>query len=132
MPLSAVVESVKFRKHDVRTINGRPTLRLRERIVPLLDLPQLLGQPSGGTTGDRYVVVLGRGDKRVGIVVDRLRGQQEVVIKALDGALIGGQAPIAGATIMGDGRVVLILDVTTLFEGKRHAIVHAGAAAVEA
>jgi chemotaxis protein histidine kinase CheA len=64
-------------------------------------------------------------------VVDRLRGQQEVVIKALDGALIGGQAPIAGATIMGDGRVVLILDVPKLFEGKRHAIVHGGAMAAE-
>jgi chemotaxis protein histidine kinase CheA len=77
-------------------------------------------------------VILGRGDTRVGIVVDRLCGQQEVVIKALDGALIGAQAPIAGATIMGDGRVVLILDVTTLFEGKRHALMHGGAGAAQA
>ena len=66
-------------------------------------------------------MILGRGDKRVGLVVDRLRGQQEVVIKALDAAVAGAApAALAGATIMGDGRVVLILDVAALFEGRRH------------
>lgn len=126
VPLSSVIESLKFGPQDVQTINGRPTLRIRERIVPLLNLAGLLGRTvhEGPQLGQRYAVVLGRGDKRVGLVVDRLRGQQEVVIKALDGALIGGQAPVAGATIMGDGRVVLILDVTTLFDAKRHTLVY--------
>jgi len=122
VPLSAVVESLKYRPRDIHTINGRPTLRLRERIVPLLSLAGLLGLPEPAQADQHYAVVLGRGEKRVGLTVDRLRGQQEVVIKALDGALIGAQTPIAGATIMGDGRVVLILDVTTLFEGRRHAL----------
>jgi chemotaxis protein histidine kinase CheA len=54
--------------------------------------------------------------------VDRLKGQQEVVIKALDPAVLGEGSAVAGATIMGDGRVVLILDVAALFEGKRHAL----------
>ncbi|PYQ52819.1 MAG: chemotaxis protein CheA [Acidobacteria bacterium] len=66
----------------------------------------------------------GRGDKRVGVVVNRLRGQQEVVIKALDPAVSGAEVAMAGATIMGDGRVVLILDVASLFDGKRLAALH--------
>ena len=67
-------------------------------------------------------MIIGRGEKRVGIVVDGLKGQQEVVIKALDPAVTGDPPVVAGATIMGDGRVVLILDVAALFEGKRQAL----------
>ena len=69
-----------------------------------------------------YAVIVGRGEKRVGLVVDRLRGQQEVVIKALDQAVTKAAFGLAGATIMGDGRVVLILDVAALFEGKTYSV----------
>ena len=132
VPLSAVVESLKLRPRDVSTISGRPTLRVRERIVPLLGLAELLGASGQEPARERYVVILGRGDKRVGLVVDRLRGQQEVVIKALDHGLIGGSVPVAGATIMGDGRVVLILDVTALFEGRRSGALSAALGGVTA
>ena len=132
VPLSAVVESLKFRPREVKTISGRPTLRVRERIVPLLGLAELLGEGEAGPARERYAVILGRGDKRVGLVVDRLRGQQEVVIKALDHGLIGGNVPVAGATIMGDGRVVLILDVTALFEGRRAGALSAALGSVTA
>jgi two-component system chemotaxis sensor kinase CheA len=64
-------------------------------------------------------VVVGRGEKRIGLTVDRLRGQQDVVIKALDPAASGTTVEVAGATILGDGRVVLILDVAALFESRR-------------
>ena len=64
-------------------------------------------------------MIVGRGEKRLGLSVDRLRGQQDVVIKALDAVVSSSQVGIAGATILGDGRVVLILDVATLFEGRR-------------
>jgi two-component system chemotaxis sensor kinase CheA len=127
LPLAAVVESLKFNPAEVHRINGRDTLRLRDRIVPLVRLSTLFGF-AGAETGT-YAVVLGRGDKRVGLVVDRLHGQQEVVIKALDPAVSGGAVPVAGATIMGDGRVVLILDVAALFEGKRQALLHGRAEA---
>jgi len=120
LPLASVIESLKFRPAEVHRINGRDTLRLRDRIVPLARLRALFGLP--GEEKGAYAVILGRGDKRVGLVVDRLHGQQEVVIKALDAAVSGGHVPVAGATIMGDGRVVLILDVAALFEGKRQAI----------
>jgi two-component system chemotaxis sensor kinase CheA len=123
VPLGTVVESLRFDTKDVHTINGRDTLRIRDRIVPLIRLAQFFGLPSEAITeGRHYAVILGRGEKRLGVVVDRLRGQQEVVIKALDTAVAGAEAAstLAGATIMGDGRVVLILDVAALFEGRRH------------
>jgi two-component system chemotaxis sensor kinase CheA len=122
LPLSSVVENLKFRSAEVHRINGRETLRLRDRILPLVRLSTLFGFK--GFEGGQYAVILGRGDKRVGLVVDKLLGQQEIVIKALDPAAAGGAVPMAGATIMGDGRVVLILDVAALFDGKRQALLH--------
>jgi len=116
VPLSAVVESIKFDTSEVHVINGRDTLRIRDRLIPLLSLAELFGLPPAASAGQRYAVILGRGEKRLGLVVDRLKGQQEVVIKALDGVVSGSAYGVAGATIMGDGRVVLILDVTGLFD----------------
>ena len=123
VPLGSVVESLKFRPADVHSINGRDTLRIRDRIVPLVRLDAFFGLRAAPEEA-RYAVVLGRGDKRVGLVVSRLRGQQEVVIKALDPAVSGIAFALAGATIMGDGRVVLILDVAAFFEGRRQALAH--------
>jgi two-component system, chemotaxis family, sensor kinase CheA len=123
VPLGTVVESLRFETRDIHTINGRDTLRIRDRIVPLIRLGEFFGLGSQELgEGRHYAVILGRGEKRLGVVVDRLRGQQEVVIKALDTAVAGAEAAsaLAGATIMGDGRVVLILDVAALFEGRRH------------
>jgi two-component system, chemotaxis family, sensor kinase CheA len=117
IPLSSVVESMKLRKEETHTISGREALRIRDRIVPLVRLAHLFGLPEAeGPDVREYAVIIGRGDKRVGVVVNRLRGQQEVVIKALDPAVSGGEMGMAGATIMGDGRVVLILDVAALFD----------------
>jgi two-component system chemotaxis sensor kinase CheA len=119
LPLGSVVESLKFRRADVVRMNGRDTLRLRDRIVPVLHLAELFDLPRGEERAESYAVVLGRGEKRIGLAVDRLRGQQEIVIKALDPAVSGAAFGIAGATIMGDGSVVLILDTLALFEDRR-------------
>jgi two-component system chemotaxis sensor kinase CheA len=119
IPLSTVVESLKFGAADVRTIAGRDTLTIRDQVVPLLSLATLFGLPETAAAERRYAVILGRGEKRVGLVVDALLGQQEVVIKALDAGMAGMSGAVAGATIMGDGRVVLILDVAALFDSRR-------------
>jgi two-component system chemotaxis sensor kinase CheA len=120
LPLSTVVESIRFKASDVHQIGGRETLRIRERVVPLLRLASLFGLSGAQRSSRRqYAVILGRGDRRVGLVVDRLQGQQEVVIKALDPAVSGAAFGVAGATIMGDGRVVLIIDVASLFETRK-------------
>ncbi len=126
LPLGSVVESLKLRPEEIHHISGREALRIRERIVPIVRLAELFGLGGGGDHDGarRYVVILGRGDKRVGLVVDNLKGQQEVVIKALDPSIAEAGVGLAGATIMGDGRVVLILDVTALFEGRRLALGH--------
>jgi two-component system chemotaxis sensor kinase CheA len=125
IPLGSVVESLKLRAGEVHTISGRETLRIRDRIVPLLRLARVFGLPEDeGPEAREYAVIIGRGDKRVGVVVNRLRGQQEVVIKALDPAVSGESVGMAGATILGDGRVVLILDVASLFDGKRLPSLH--------
>jgi two-component system chemotaxis sensor kinase CheA len=118
LPSGAVVESLRFPKSDAVCINGRDTLRVRDRLVPLLHLADLFGveAPEGE---EAYAVVVGRGEKRLGLTVDRLRGQQDVVIKALDPVVSESVAGVAGATILGDGRVVLIIDVASLFEGRR-------------
>jgi two-component system, chemotaxis family, sensor kinase CheA len=128
IPLSVVVESIKYNPADVHTVNGRPTLMLRDRIVPILRLSDMFSLKTDGDPAKGYVVIVGRGDKRVGLFVERLKGQQEVVIKALDPAVSGPTPAAAGATIMGDGRVVLILDVAAFFEGRRHTLIHGRAA----
>ena len=120
VPLGSVVESLRFRSQEITRINGHDTLRIRDRIVPLLHLARAFGVRSDPGQEGAFVVVLGRGDKRLGLVVHRLLGQQEIVIKALDPVISGSAFAVAGATIMGDGRVVLILDVAALFEGRRH------------
>jgi two-component system chemotaxis sensor kinase CheA len=118
LPSGSVVESLRYPKREVARVGGRDTLRVRDRIVPLLHLAELFGtKAAAGDEG--YAVIVGRGDKRLGLAVDRLRGQQDVVIKALDPAVSEAVVGIAGATILGDGRVMLILDVAALFEGRR-------------
>jgi two-component system chemotaxis sensor kinase CheA len=131
IPLASVVESLKLTAQEIHRVSGRETLRLRDRLVPLARLADLFGLPAAAAGGRSYAVVLGRGDKRVGLVVDRLHGQQEVVIKALDPAVSGAAYAVAGATILGDGRVVLILDVASLFEGRKHLMQGRLPAAVE-
>ena len=118
LPSGAVVESLRYPKSEVARIGGRDTLRVRDRIVPLVHLAELFGVREAGGD-DSYAVIVGRGEKRLGLSVGRLRGQQDVVIKALDPVIAEAVIGIAGATILGDGRVVLILDVASLFEGRR-------------
>ncbi len=128
LPSGSVVESLRFARADILKMNGQDTLRLRDRMVPLVDLGRLFDLPER-KAGDAYVVVVGRGEKRVGLVVDRLRGQQQVVIKALDAVVSGSAFGVAGATILGDGRVVLILDVSSFFGDRRASAARASAAA---
>ena len=113
VPLASVIEATKITKDDIKSVNGKPVLNLRERILPLLDLGQTFQIPKQCSSDECYVVVVMIGSQRFGVVVDRLRAQEEVVIKSLGDFLsdIGG---VAGATITGDGKVVLILDMADL------------------
>ena len=119
LPSGAVVESLRYRRSDVVQMHGRDTLRIRDRIIPLVHLADHFGVASSTKGEEAYAVIIGRGEKRLGLTVDRLLGQQDVVIKALDAVVSGETLGVAGATILGDGRVVLVLDVAALFEGSR-------------
>ncbi len=126
LPSGSVVETLRYRVQDVSRMNGRDTLRVRDRIVPLLHLCELFGAAGDAAARERYAVIVGRGEKRLGLTVDRLLGQQDVVIKALDPVVSESSVGIAGATILGDGRVVLIVDVASLFESRRARSARAG------
>ncbi len=117
IPLASVVETVRLLPRELRTIGGRPVLRLRDNVLPLIWLHDLFHRPR---PGDRrfYVIVVGLAEERVGIAVDGLLGQQEVVVKSV-GNYLGEIQGLAGATILGDGRVVVILDMATLMGDSR-------------
>ena len=120
IPLASVVEAVKVTKEEIKTINGKAVLNLRERILPLLHLAKQFQIPSDNSSNECYVVVVAVGERRFGVVVDRLRAQEEVVIKSL-GSFLAEVKGVAGATITGDGKVVLILDMADLVHEVRGA-----------
>lgn len=114
IPLVSVVETLRVRRSEIHWINGHQAIRLRDSVLPLIELGSSLGLSSTGGAGDRVFVVAARaGDHRAGLVVDSLLGELQVVVKSL-GRLGGSTAGITGATILGDGRVALILDVPSL------------------
>lgn len=129
IPLSSVIEAVKIGRSDIRTLNGRPVLHLRERVLPLFRLSEEFEIPADPNREKCYVVVAAVGERRVGVIVDRLRSQEEVVIKSMWDYLDGIKG-ISGATITGEGKVVLILDIPELVENaQRGWMVEAAAAA---
>ena len=115
IPLSSVIEAVRISKSEIKTINGREVLHLRDRVLPLIRLAKEFEIPSDQERDRFYVVVAALGDRRIGVVVDELRSQEEVVIKSIWDYLESIKG-ISGATITGEGKVVLILDISELVE----------------
>ncbi len=116
LPLSSVVEVVAIDIDSVYTINKQEVVRIRQEVIPILRLDKALGVPNPKEgLENRYVVNVGLGLQRVGLLVDELLGQQEIVIKSL-GEYLGNITGIAGSTILGDGRVIMIIDVTDLIQ----------------
>lgn len=113
VPVSAVSEVVRIMLDDLVTVDGRDTLLLRGQIISIIHLQRLFGINGNGNR-KRFALILGIGERRVGILIDRLLGQQELVIKAIDDSY-ASSGLVAGASILGDGRVVLILDALSIF-----------------
>jgi len=116
IPLSAIIETLRVRKDEFHSVGGRKILPQRQSTLTLLNLAKVFGV--AGEKSEReycYVVVVGAAEKRLGLLVTRLLGQQEVAIKSL-GAYLSNVPGIAGSTIMGDGRVALIVDPAKLIE----------------
>ena len=116
VPLVYVLEAVKLEPGDINTVEGREVIRLRGTIIPVLRLGNLFnlgGDSSDSRAKATYVVVVRLGERLIGLAVDALRELQEVTAKSL-GTYMGEIKGIAGVSILGDGQVVLILDVPTL------------------
>ncbi|MCX8083388.1 MAG: hybrid sensor histidine kinase/response regulator [Calditerrivibrio sp.] len=114
IPLVSVIETVRINEKEIHNFEGREVLKLRDSVLSLVRLDDVFAL-EGSFSQDLYVVVVALAEKRIGLVVDRLVGQEEIVIKSL-GEYLSGNVGIAGATIMGDGKVRLILDVSGIME----------------
>jgi two-component system chemotaxis sensor kinase CheA len=111
--MTHVNETVDYQTSSVQRVKGRDVLVLRDEVLPLIPfrtLVQLAPQPVGGR---QHVIVLEVGDRRAGLVVDELAGQQDIVVKQFDGVRESA-ALFSGATILSDGAPALIVDVGSL------------------
>lgn len=115
IPLNNVVETLVVSSTDIYHMDQREMIHLRDRVVSLVHLSEILGQRERQVGEKYYVIIVGAGEQRVGLVVDHLQGQEEVVIKTL-GEFFEEIHHIAGATIMGDGSVVLILNIGNILQ----------------
>ncbi|MCW1360581.1 chemotaxis protein CheW [Campylobacter sp. CCS1377] len=116
IPLASVLETVRVPIDNIYTIEGKNVLRLRDEVLSLVRLSDVFGVKQVLEGGDQtYVVVVGIAESKLGIIVDTLVGQEEIVIKSMGDYLQNIQG-IAGATIRGDGRVTLIVDVGAMMD----------------
>lgn len=115
IPLSNVDETTMISDQDIKMVQNQEVILIRGKVLPLYRLRHLLDVPGDAPIDEStYVVVVRKADRQVGLVVDTLIGQHEIVIKSL-GKLLSGIPGLAGAIVAGDGNVHLILDVVSLF-----------------
>ncbi|MDF1878904.1 response regulator [Sulfurimonas sp. SAG-AH-194-C20] len=119
IPLASVLETVRISKDEIYTVEGRSVMRLREEVLSLVHIGDIFEVERILDANEHaYVVVLGLGTSKLGLIVDTLVGQEEIVIKSL-GDYLKGIEGVAGATIRGDGGVTLIVDVVALMSMAR-------------
>jgi two-component system chemotaxis sensor kinase CheA len=115
VPLNSVLEIVELRGRDVRTLSTREVISLRGSTVPLVRLGRFFALPGATLPDAFFVIVVGLAQERLGVAVDELVGQQDIVVKPL-GAHLQGVRGIAGATDLGNRRTVLVLDVGAIID----------------
>ena len=118
IPLSSVIETVQVQIDEMDTIEGHQVLRIRDKVLPLLHLSEIF-RMNTGWEGEKevqakvFVVILSAEGREVGLIVDKLLGEEDIVIKSLEEYLTGTRG-VSGASIMGDGTISLIIDVMEL------------------
>lgn len=120
IPLSTVVENIRVTHDGIKSIDGKEVIHIRERVYPVVRLSALISRGVKKTSGAedsgwKYIVIIGVAERYMGLLVDRLHGQEEIVMKSMGDYLKGTQG-VAGACINGSGKVILILDVASLME----------------
>ncbi|MFD1018203.1 chemotaxis protein CheW [Thalassobacillus hwangdonensis] len=117
VPLSSIIETAIFKKKDIMHAHNKKVIDFRGKVVPLVFLKDIFDVPQDSVEEDDYfsVIIVRKGDKMAGLVVDSFIGQEEVVLKAL-GSYLTNTFAISGATILGDGQVALIIDSNALIK----------------
>ncbi len=116
IPLSSVLETVRISQDEIYTVDGKSVLRLRDEVLSLVRLSDIFKVDAIlESSSDVYVVIIGLADQKIGVIVDYLIGQEEVVIKSL-GYYLKNTRGIAGATVRGDGKITLIVDVGAMMD----------------
>lgn len=114
IPLSSISEIVNIDRDKIRKVQGKEVVLYRNKTLPIIRLEEILGLKTNNNNNELTVVVVKKGDKLAGLIVDSLIGQQEIVIKSL-GKYLSNIKYLAGATILGNGKISLILDINSLF-----------------
>ncbi len=115
IPITSVIDSHRIKASEIKVIDNYEVFNVRKDVVSLMRLNRLFGIEADENVPFHYVVVVGSGDKKIGLVVDALIGEEDVVIKPLKDQYTNTPG-IAGATILGDGKVSLIIDVSQLLD----------------
>ncbi len=113
--LNAVAEIARARESDVHQVHNHEVLQLRDRVLPLVRLGRAPGRGAQAGSEKIFVLVISMGERKLGMIVDSLEGEEELVIKALDDQTVATDL-ISGASILGDGRVVLIVNLPAVVE----------------
>jgi len=114
IPLSSISEIININKEQIRNIQGQEIILYRGRTIPVIRLNKIIHTEIDEERNELVSIIVKKGDKQAGLVVDSLLGQQEIVIKPL-GKYLSNVKYLAGATILGNGKISLILDVNSLF-----------------
>ena len=115
IPITSVLDSHRIQPEDIKLIDNHEVFNVREDVISLVRLNRLFRIPVQEEKDHYFVVIVGSGDKKMGLIVDSLIGEEDVVIKSLRDKYTNSPG-IAGATILGDGTVSLIIDVSQLLE----------------
>jgi two-component system, chemotaxis family, sensor kinase CheA len=110
VPLASVVEITRVTEDEIHRVDEREVFQLREQVLTLIRLNKLNGEAAGERAKRLFVIIIGTGTRRFGLAVDSLAGEEELVIKALEDHLVTSPL-VSGASILGDGTVVLILNI---------------------
>ena len=119
VPLDAVIEISRTTDSEIHEIDGHEVIRLRDQVLSVVRLDQLIACEHVSQKSRHFVVTIGSGNHRFGLIVDGLVGEEELVIKAFEDRLVASEL-VSGASILGDGTVVLILNVPAVFSHLAH------------
>ncbi|UWJ24717.1 Signal transduction histidine kinase CheA [Methanosarcina mazei TMA] len=114
IPFTNIIKSISVRKKDVRHIRGEEVILINEKTLPLLRLRKLFQLPAIENEENLDIVIVEKAGQYIGLVVDSLLGKQEIIIKTFKSRLLEKTRGFAGATVMGDGSVILILDINSI------------------